>query len=124
MHEISIARAVLRMVEDIIPTGGHVKALRLRAGAARALEPEALEFAWQVTCLDSAAAGSKLNLTVDPWALRCRKCGRQFQSDDWQTSCICGGAAELRAADDELILEEIDLVSPPGQHRSVVQGRE
>ena len=113
MHELSIARAVLRMACDVIPTGATVRSLRLRAGAARAIEPEALEFAWQVTCLDSAAEGSTLELVVDPWDLRCRSCGRLFSSDDWQQLCECGGAGELRKADDQLILEEIELAERP-----------
>lgn len=66
MHELSLAMSLVEAVEETmarerLAAGGvHVRAVRLRIGTLSGVNREALAFAYECACQDTALAGSRL----------------------------------------------------------------
>lgn len=112
MHELSIALSLLEAAEEVSAAHGRapVLALHVRLGALAGVDAEALEFAWSVAVMETAAAGAKLvvaNVPVRGWCsgcaaereavsghqLRCRQCG------EWMLEIRQGRELELAAVE-------------------------
>ena len=93
MHELSIACAVLEQVAEHLPPRAVLRRVHLTVGPLRAIEPEAMRFAWQAATRDTAWDGSELALDLRPWSWRCRACGGSFESDDLDAACACGSSS-------------------------------
>lgn len=109
MHEMSLAEALLTHVQRRVPEGATLRNVTIEAGAALALEPTAMQFAWQALTLDTALAGSALNIDILPWELHCHECGRIWPSDDPLALCACGAAATHPVGDSRLRLLSLDV---------------
>jgi hydrogenase nickel incorporation protein HypA/HybF len=110
MHELSLARALWNTVQDVCPRDSMLVSVLVHVGAARAVEPELLRNAWcALTQDDLRFCGSCLDISLEPWQLRCRRCGREFASQRWDVSCACGGKTQLRERGQELWIESIDV---------------
>ena len=98
MHELSIAREVLSIIEAERRNRGFsaVSAVRVRAGALSGLDPVALEQAWEIVREGTFAAGSRLELDVDEGALICRACGERTGAERMPTECPACGSLDLR----------------------------
>ena len=46
MHELSIAESLLRLAEEHAPRGAYVRIVRISAGPLRAIDPEAMQWAF------------------------------------------------------------------------------
>jgi Zn finger protein HypA/HybF involved in hydrogenase expression len=85
----------------------------VRAGAAQAIEPQAMQMAWQVMIADTAYAQAQLELRVEPWRLLCTQCGKEWTSADPLECCSCGQPATPTGdADLTLLSMEVDV---PGE---------
>jgi len=116
MHEFSIALALKELVAQRAPPGLVVRSVSVRAGAMRAIEPEAMRWAWRAAVQGTALDGSQLRLTNLPWSLRCGGCGRTWQAADPSQPCACGHASVYPSedsSDDELTLVSIEVDDPP-----------
>jgi Zn finger protein HypA/HybF involved in hydrogenase expression len=112
MHEFALARALWNTVLETCPRDKALVSVLVHLGPARAIEPELLRSAWCAFTQDDARfCGSRLELSCEPWQLRCRSCGREFDSKDWDVSCACGGKTQLRKLGQDLWIESIE-VSP------------
>ncbi len=82
MHELSIAQEILEIIEAEQERHGfeRVEKVRLQAGALSGVEPEALEFAFEVVRAGTCAAKAKLEIALEPMKLVCRQC--QFTTND------------------------------------------
>ncbi|NNM33360.1 MAG: hydrogenase maturation nickel metallochaperone HypA [Gemmatimonadetes bacterium] len=115
MHELSIARSLLSVVEEVVPPGAQAENIRVRAGPLRAIEPDALELAWRACTLGNALEGSRLELMVSPWSLYCPSCHASFEADSWDAVCSCGEPGQLSRGGDELLVESIEILETPTQ---------
>ena len=115
MHELSIAKALVGLVQQHAPPGETVCAVQVTAGPLRAIEPQALQMAWQVATEPTAFQGAQLNLNLLLWDLHCFACGRQWQSDDLATKCSCGSTDVQPRGSDVLTLDaiEVEASAPP-----------
>ncbi|MGH9526377.1 MAG: hydrogenase maturation nickel metallochaperone HypA [Terriglobales bacterium] len=112
MHELSIALSLLEAAEEVSVANSRapVLALHLRLGALAGVDAQALEFAWTVAAMETAAAGAKLvvvNMPVRGWCsgcaaereavsghhLCCRQCG------EWMLEIRQGRELELTAVE-------------------------
>ena len=110
MHEFSLARALFSTVMDSCPRDQALVSVVVHIGAARAVEPELLRSAWCAFTQDDVHfCGSRLEISSEPWQLRCRRCGREFASKEWDLSCTCGGKTQLREMGQELWIESIEV---------------
>ena len=114
MHEMSIAEALLEQVNEHTPPGAAVEAVHVRIGPLRAVEPDALQLAWQMVTEQTACANATLRLDMLPWQLRCSDCRRQWDSDRPYGACVCGCALPDPAGSDELALLSLDVREPAG----------
>ena len=122
MHELSLVEALLERVAEHVPAGARLRGVRVRAGAARAIEPELMQWAWRAATAETAWEGAELALEITPYTLACAACGRRVASEDPWAGCPCGNAAPEVAATDELTLvaitvEDEDPAEAPGGGR-------
>jgi len=106
VHEFSIAEALAGQVLRHAPAIGRVTEVEICVGALRGLEPESLAMCWEAVTHDTPIAGSILKVDLRPWTITCSTCGRSWPSPVPFVACVCGDAAPVPTAGDEL-----DLVS-------------
>ncbi len=109
MHEISIARALFGLVCQHAPNDATVRRVNVRVGPLRAIEPDALQWAWKAITKDTKFGRSTLQLESLPWRLRCPACGRRWESGNPMEACPCGHPNPRPAGDDELTLLSLEV---------------
>ena len=109
MHEFSIAEHLLGQVRAHLPPGGQLRSLSLRAGAAQAIDPEALALAWRALTEDQPERGSVLALERLPWRHACTGCGGVWTSDEALDACNACGLPSRPQGDFELTLLSMEV---------------
>lgn len=89
MHEVSIMTEAVRMAAETARAAGaqRVTGLRLRVGTLSGAVPEAMQFAWEVVCEGTIAAGAQLEIESVPAAAWCVKCEAEFASSKCFNEC-------------------------------------
>lgn len=118
MHELSIARSLLSLTREHVPADAVVRAVRVRVGPLQAIDPSAMQLAWQAATEDTSYRGVALTLNLVPWELSCRSCGNRWFSRSWPGRCRCGGHSTAPIDADELTLESIDVTDEVGVKRT------
>jgi hydrogenase nickel incorporation protein HypA/HybF len=114
MHETSIAQALIEQVRRHTPAGHLVAAVRVEAGPYQAINPQALDWAWQIVTDGTDLARTKLEFTALPFALTCVKCGRAWNGADPFEPCACGGEARAEGSSDlRLVSLEVEPLAAP-----------
>ena len=124
MHELSIARMLIRMIQRHAPADAVVRGVRVEAGPMRAIEPEAMRLAWRAATADTPLHGAALDLCTLPFDLTCPACGRRWSADDLFETCACGCDRPRARGGDELILVSIDVHSPDSGDASAPHSKE
>lgn len=111
MHEISLAVAILEIVEEYAAKENFqkVNSLRLSFGRLTCIEPKALEFAFQVQSGGTRAEGAKLNFEILPVSVHCLACSADSETDAYSGSCPKCGAVELMITGGREDLKIIDM---------------
>jgi hydrogenase nickel incorporation protein HypA/HybF len=109
MHELSIADAVVQIVERHA-AGRRVTKVELRVGHLRQVVAPALEFAFELVARDTVVEGAELALTEVPAAVACLNCGHEGVHVQFPAVCErCGSLdVEIRGGD-ELLVEALEL---------------
>jgi len=110
MHELSLAKEIVRLVSSELSKRGNPRllAVRLRIGRLAAVDPEALSFSFQSIIEDTELAGVRLVIEDVPIRGRCRDCGKEFEIKEGM-SFTC---PDCSSASCELISgQEFDLIS-------------
>jgi hydrogenase nickel incorporation protein HypA/HybF len=118
VHELSIARALLRLAQQHRPPGAIVESLQVQVGPLQAIVPEALQLAWQAVTSDTTLAGVRLNLEMLPWRLRCPACNRLWDADSLDATCRCSSARGILVGGDELRLDYLEIAEPKCRSQS------
>jgi hydrogenase nickel incorporation protein HypA/HybF len=109
MHELSIAQAVLDIVEAHA-AGRRVVRVELRVGHLRQVVPDALAFAFEVLTAGTVAQDAELVIEPVPATGRCRDCGTEAQLDGFPLLCpACGGWGLELLAGEELLVDALEL---------------
>lgn len=112
MHELSIARALLRQVERTARTHGHgaVRGVTVRIGALSGVEPGLLASAFPQAARGSRAEGATLTIETMPVRVRCDDCGAESEASANRLVCpVCASPHTRLVAGDELLLVSLDL---------------
>lgn len=112
MHELSIAESLIDVAREHLPPGGRPSSLTVEAGPMRAIEPDAMEWAWQAARADTEFADAELDLIELPWQLQCLDCDATWSADRIDAACVCGSTAARPVGGDELRLMSMDIVEP------------
>ena len=109
MHEFSIAQALLARIEQHAPAGRTVLSVRVRIGPVKAIDPEALLWAWRAATEGTRFDGTRLDFELPPWRMLCPVCGRDWRGDNWFEPCACGCMDVRVEGGDELLLLSITV---------------
>ncbi len=109
MHEVSIVEALLDAVQRELRAHpkARIQTVRVRVGALRQVEPQAMTFCFDAATRDTALAGARLALESVPGRARCRDCDAEFAvTENWFVCPRC-----QRAGGELLHGQELDLMS-------------
>jgi hydrogenase nickel incorporation protein HypA/HybF len=112
MHEYSIARALLRQVENLATEhrGSRVASVRVRIGEFSGIEPELLAMAYQDLVQESPLQGAALHVERVPLEAVCDTCGKRFRVERFRFECDqCGGVRLSICGGEELLLDAVTL---------------
>ena len=118
MHEFSLVNALIDQVDRHLPAGATLRRVKVRAGAMQAIEPQAMQWAWQAATQGTRMDGATLELTIEPFALTCPECRRQWESDDIYDTCPCGCQRPRPTGAHALTLLSITMDQPDAQEVS------
>jgi hydrogenase nickel incorporation protein HypA/HybF len=109
MHELSIAGAVIEIVERHA-AGRRVKRVELRVGHLRQVVPSALEFAFELVAQGTVADGAELAMEEVPADVRCTGCGTDSVLRAFPARCASCGSVDVEVAGgEELLVDALEL---------------
>jgi hydrogenase nickel incorporation protein HypA/HybF len=112
MHELSIAQDMLNIALQTAEQQGakRIVALYAKIGEWSTIEPDALDFAFEVLRRDTIAAEAVLHIERIPLACTCKNCGNVFQPEEGILICMkCGSRNLSLDSGREIALESIDI---------------
>ena len=110
MHELSLASSVLEIAWRSVPRHARLRVVRVIAGPMRAIDPDAMQFAWQSVTAEAGDEKVQLELDLRPWTLRCPECGRAWNSEQLVCACFaCGCNRAFPLGGDELQVVSIEV---------------
>ncbi|MCG5535127.1 hydrogenase maturation nickel metallochaperone HypA [Ectothiorhodospira mobilis] len=98
MHEVSLAREILRILQEQARERGfeRVHRVHLELGPLSCVDPEALAFAFDAVSAGTLARGARLELHRPPARGACRLCGCGYTMESLVTPCPrCGGPGRI-----------------------------
>lgn len=119
MHEMSIVEAILEKLPRLVPPGAVLRAIEIEAGPLRAIDPGAMQWAWQ--CATAATAGTgrdwqgvRLDLRIHPYRYTCRACAHAYEAAEPYAPCPkCQSEDAQMQGTDELRVISIDIDDAP-----------
>ena len=117
MHELSIARELVRLIQAEARRAGarRVRSARVVLGARSHVSAEILQF-YVAHLLDpeGPAAGLVLTCERQPMRFRCGHCRIDYEPSETDWRCPqCGRIGELLEAGDEVFLESLEIECAP-----------
>lgn len=112
MHELSLCRSVLDILEEQARIQGfrRVLAVRLAIGVLSHVEPEAIRFCFDAVSRDTLAHGAQLAIDRPPGLAWCLDCAREVAIAALYDPCPrCGGHKLEITAGDELTVRELEV---------------
>jgi hydrogenase nickel incorporation protein HypA/HybF len=112
MHEMSLVEGLLQAVRGELRAypEARVRAVRVRVGQLRQVEPAVLEFCYDAAVRETPLAGSRLEIQTVAAAAICDSCGLEFQvGEHWFECPSCHSSGARVLAGDEVLLTGIDL---------------
>jgi hydrogenase nickel incorporation protein HypA/HybF len=114
MHEISLTRSLIDIVEDYARREGfsRVNVLKLSFGRFSCLDPGALDFTFAVQARGTPAEGARLEFDIRPALVACGACREESICDGpFDVVCPRCGSTEvhLTGGTEELKLLEMDV---------------
>jgi hydrogenase nickel incorporation protein HypA/HybF len=112
MHEASLARELLDIIERVAEDNGALRVTRARLalGELSCAEPHALQFAFEIMRKDSIAAGCELVIEREPIVVRCESCGHEGPCPRQKLECpACNGVPVEVVSGRDMRLVSIDV---------------
>ncbi|MBO8151552.1 MAG: hydrogenase maturation nickel metallochaperone HypA [Candidatus Marinimicrobia bacterium] len=117
MHELTIARNIIQIVENELKKKGNsakVKKVSFKAGALNAIIPESLVFGFDILKKDSELLrDSELIVEEIPLKVKCRACGTESVLDGPFFFCSNCGSGDVEVVEgEEMFVESVELYEP------------
>jgi hydrogenase nickel incorporation protein HypA/HybF len=112
MHEIGIANSILDAVraETARRPEAEARKVVVRVGALAAVDPDALQFSFQVLTRGTELAGIELEIVICSWRHRCPQCRTEFLVNEHETKCPqCAETRTECISGDELELAYLEM---------------
>lgn len=116
MHEFSLVEALLEAVEAELKSrpGARLRAVSLRIGELRQVEPSTMEFCWEAAIQETPLAGARLQIERVEARARCPKCRAEFAvRENWLECPVCRALGGEVFAGRELSLVALELDPAP-----------
>lgn len=110
MHELSLAREVVDMVQAAAQRDGfrRVGALRLEVGALAGVEVDALQFALEAIVPGTCLQDARISIDTPAGTAWCTACDRQVAVDSYLDRCPdCAGPLTGHCGADQLRVREL-----------------
>jgi hydrogenase nickel incorporation protein HypA/HybF len=117
MHELSILQGLIEQVEQAVANddGCRVLKVRVEVGEMSGVVPEALEFAYEISCAGTVLEGAELVIETVSVKQRCRQCEKEFDVKDLCFLCPdCGSSNLEKLSGFELRIREIEIEEDNG----------
>jgi hydrogenase nickel incorporation protein HypA/HybF len=115
MHEFSLVEALVEAVGAELKSrpGARPRAVRIRVGELRQVEPSTMEFCWEAATQDTPLAGARLQIERVDARARCPRCRSEFAvRENWFECPSCRALGGELLAGRELSLVAIELDAP------------
>lgn len=115
MHEFSLVEALLEAVAAEMKSrpNARVRAVAIRVGELRQVEPSTMEFCYEAAVQDTPLAGSRLRIERVEAVARCAKCRAEFPvKENWFECPSCHATGGELLAGRELSLASIEIDDP------------
>jgi len=112
MHEMSIARSILDIVEQEMSghAGSHLQAVNVAVGKLSAVSTEQLTWWFTIMVAETDMAGAVLNVKAVPLGYRCVACGNEFTAEEIALACPkCGAEHPELISGRELTVESLEV---------------
>lgn len=112
MHELSLAEALVELIEDEGRKCGctRVRTVRVEIGAISTVEPDAMRFCFGAVTRGTIAEGAAFDIVTVPGRGRCPDCGTSVDMTERFAVCPACGCARLEVtAGDTLRLKELEV---------------
>lgn len=112
MHELSLAEALIDLVEEESRklAGARVRTVRLEIGAVAAVEPEAMRFCFDAVARGTSADGAVLDIITVPGRGRCLDCRCEIEVYERPTLCpVCGAGRVEVTSGAAMRLKELEI---------------
>ncbi len=115
MHELSLVQDILVIAEDYARREGAtaIQAIGLRVGAMSGVEPQALEFAFEIGREGTLAQKARLDIELVELRARCEDCQQDFLVDNpfGIASCpICNTPSSQLILGEELSVRYLEVM--------------
>ncbi|MCK3657478.1 hydrogenase nickel incorporation protein HybF [Pasteurellaceae bacterium Pebbles2] len=113
MHELSLTQHIIDIVEQQCRENNVQKVtdLWLEIGALSCVEPEAIQFCFDVSCQDTPLQDCRLHFIPVPAQAYCWQCEKTVQIQTHQSCCPdCGSTHLQRRGGDELRIKQIEVI--------------
>jgi hydrogenase nickel incorporation protein HypA/HybF len=115
MHELSIARSIVEIVEQYVSPNDcrAVREVKVKVGGMAGVVPDSLEFCFSAITADTFLQNAKLRIEQIPFTIKCETCGDVAASAMGFVVCPrCGSADTTVVGGTELQVTEIELAEP------------
>ena len=115
MHELSVAKHILDLVEQYVSReeADRVRAVRMKIGEQAGIVRESLEFGFNILAAESPYRNAFLEIETTPFRIECASCGAITTNEFGIVQCSTCGSMETKALSGyELNITEIELEEP------------
>ncbi len=112
MHELSLSRSMIGIIESEAATHGfgRVSKVRLEIGALSCVAPEALSFCFDAATRGTVAEGADLEILTVPGSAWCRDCDTAVPIGQLGEPCPrCDGYSLRIQAGDEIRIKDLEV---------------
>lgn len=121
MHELSIAKNILRIVKEHLTPDEEVylTKIRVRIGRFSTIVPELLQSGFVAATDGTTLENAELEITVVPLKILCNTCGQQSEIEPVDFSCpVCSSTDVEIEEGRELIIDNLEISEPINQYES------
>jgi hydrogenase nickel incorporation protein HypA/HybF len=111
MHEFSLMEDLFKLIKDLAEKNKlkRVTKITLQIGKLRQVQPDFLEFAFEIISKDTIASDAKLIIQEIPVVMECKSCGEEFKVEENTFICAkCASSDLVLKKGKEIILENIE----------------
>jgi hydrogenase nickel incorporation protein HypA/HybF len=115
LHEFSIAEDMIRLIERTLGSRKELLTVTLTVGPLSGISPESLRFCFSEVASQHGFGSPELVVTCVLATIRCRSCGLEYKTSDFQGGCPSCSSAEMDILSGrECTLESVEIEEDDG----------